>query len=639
MPSASLSPPSSQPRLRAGAVQSTYPSNSTQGQPEVNDETASEDSELLHELMHSHTRTPVEELLRPDPTTYKIGGLQVDKIALEAQRLERAARPWWRRPSATWLLVLSPLSTLAASALIAPRLQLYTYLMCKDLNTGPWNPENRPTTPDTSSAGSTPLEICAADPVVQANVAKLLTITATVQGILSCLTVTFWGSFSDRYGRVRYLGFNTTSLLLSDIAVTALAVVPEYVPGNYWILVFASAFEGLLGGRSAFATAAYAYFSDCSDPSTRSRIFSRFIGLICVGLAFGPTLGAVIERFSGKPSIVFYVALGLHVMCALYTWFIIPESLLPAQMDAARRARSGSGSGSRGHWFIRIFSFLAPLVALAPQPRKWGASVSPQKAPNQDWSLTWLALSLAPESLVAGSLQYCLQYAIGKFSWSAMTTGYYISMIGITRGLFLVIGLPAILHFCAPKTPPIQLPTSLNEPLDASSSVPKPAFSSSLAHAHTPAVDLSLARVSLVLQAMFFALIAISGDARVFVATGALGALATGYLPTVQSLALELYTRRGGAGSEAGRLFGAISVIQTIGNQVLGPSLFGIVYIKTVATLPETIFYVVVVVVLLSLFFLFLVRIPPDPEAPAADAEEVEAPAVVDGIATVMDDE
>lgn len=64
---------------------------------------------------------------------------------------------------------------------------------------------------------------------------------------------------------------------------------------------------------------------------------------------------------------------------------------------------------------------------------------------------------------------------------------------------------------------------------------------------------------------MFFALIAISRDARVFVATGALGALATGYLPMVQSLALELYTRRGGAASEAGRLFGAISVIQTIG--------------------------------------------------------------------------
>ena len=47
-------------------------------------------------------------------------------------------------------------------------------------------------------------------------------------------------------------------------------------------------------------------------------------------------------------------------------------------------------------------------------------------------------------------------------------------------------------------------------------------------------------------------------------------------------------------------------------NQVVGPTLFGIVYIKTVATFPEAIFYVIIAVVSLSLFFLFFVQIPPD---------------------------
>lgn len=84
-------------------------------------------------------------------------------------------------------------------------------------------------------------------------------------------------------------------------------------------------------------------------------------------------------------------------------------------------------------------------------------------------------------------------------------------------------------------------------------------------HAHTPKVDLGIAKVSLALQVTFFVLIAISKDAVVFVTAGALGALAMGYPPTVQSLSLELYTRRGGAPSESGRLFGAMSVIQTIG--------------------------------------------------------------------------
>lgn len=98
MSATSPSPPRSRPRLRIGAIQSPCTTISDVVLPEgqVDDETA----ELLHEFVHSHTHTPVEE--SPDSTTSEIGGSQVDKIALEAQRRERAARPWWRRPSPTW---------------------------------------------------------------------------------------------------------------------------------------------------------------------------------------------------------------------------------------------------------------------------------------------------------------------------------------------------------------------------------------------------------------------------------------------------------------------------------------------------------------------------------------------------------
>jgi len=71
---------------------------------------------------------------------------------------------------------LGPLSMLAGAALIAPRLQLFTYLMCKDLDhAGPWDPSNPDTRPDVPSVAFTRPMPCATDPVVQANVAKLLT--------------------------------------------------------------------------------------------------------------------------------------------------------------------------------------------------------------------------------------------------------------------------------------------------------------------------------------------------------------------------------------------------------------------------------------------------------------------------------
>ena len=85
------------PRLRADAIQSPYPSiGAVHVEAQVNDAA----SELLQEVVHSHAPSPVEEL--PDPATREIGGLEVDKIVLEVQLLERVARPWWQRPSATW---------------------------------------------------------------------------------------------------------------------------------------------------------------------------------------------------------------------------------------------------------------------------------------------------------------------------------------------------------------------------------------------------------------------------------------------------------------------------------------------------------------------------------------------------------
>jgi hypothetical protein len=56
---------------------------------------------------------------------------------------------------------------LAGSALIAPRLQLYTYLMCKDID--------NPTYGRIQSMSSSRTIPCSADPIVQANVAKFLT--------------------------------------------------------------------------------------------------------------------------------------------------------------------------------------------------------------------------------------------------------------------------------------------------------------------------------------------------------------------------------------------------------------------------------------------------------------------------------
>ena len=146
----------------------------------------------------------------------------------------------------------------------------------------------------------------------------------------------------------------------------------------------------------------------------RSRIFSRVHGLLFAGLALGPTIGGLTEHLSGKPYVVFYIALGSHAIIAFLFWFITPESLLPAQMDAARRAKRASNNGHFSSW---LSGFFAPLTVFAPVTQQKDG-VTPQKSLKRDWSLTWLAFSIAPESLVFGGIQFSLVYAVGKYNWT-----------------------------------------------------------------------------------------------------------------------------------------------------------------------------------------------------------------------------
>lgn len=81
-------------------------------------------------------------------------------------------------------------------------------------------------------------------------------------------------------------------------------------------------------------------------------------------------------------------------------------------------------------------------------------------------------------------------------------------------------------------------------------------------HAHSPAFDLALARVSLLIEMVAYTLMASAHSGTLFTAYSALGASGAGFGPAINSVAATLYSRRGGR--ELGKLFGALSVVQVI---------------------------------------------------------------------------
>lgn len=111
--------------------------------------------------------------------------------------------------------------------------------------------------------------MCATDPVVLAEVAKLSVIITATFGTLSCLTTAWWGSvcssikfgvcithgsyiplmqLSDRYGRTRILTFCIFGMIMTDLSFIIVYHFYKILPGGYWFILVGPVLDGLLGG-------------------------------------------------------------------------------------------------------------------------------------------------------------------------------------------------------------------------------------------------------------------------------------------------------------------------------------------------------------------------------------------------------
>ncbi|KAG7092716.1 hypothetical protein E1B28_009046 [Marasmius oreades] len=568
--------------------------------------------EYLHEFVHPHHHEAERTLAD-------------EQELVDEEEERRNFLPWWRRPSPWWLIALLPFTAMAMGATIAPRVEIYTMLACRVYRSDIF-PEAGPNS-FLSSFNFARLNLaddsraCFSDPVVSAAVAKLAAIMTTSTGVLSCLTTAWWGSFSDRHGRIRTMGISVLGSLVTDAIFILVYYYSEILPGGYWFLVIGPLCDGLLGGMTTGIATIHAYMADTSTAATRSRVFSRSTGLLFTGFALGPTLGGLIIRFSGEVISVFYAAAISHFFYASMIWFVVPESLTSKKMRHAtekyRQLQAIDLTTSRGltSRLKKWFSFLSPLTIFAPSRNHVGSA--PFKSSKRDWNLTFVAICYGLVMSINGSYSVKFLYASWTFAWTSENLSYWLSAVGAARALFLVIVLPLVIKFFKDK-PKVQgsrpRMSEEEEPLmDSSASSPSPQRSSShspsrLTEPHSSGFDLGLAQVSLGLEIVTYTLMALATNSIPFTIFAMCGAFGSGFAPAIQSVALDLYGKRGEA--ETGRLFGALSVLQALSSQILGPAMYGVIYMKTVATFPRTIFVVSAAFAAFSFFTLAFVRLP-----------------------------
>ncbi|KAJ7928155.1 major facilitator superfamily domain-containing protein [Mycena leptocephala] len=549
----------------------------------------------------------------------------------EEARKAREKMPLWKRPAPWWLMVLTPLSYIILSSTVGAQVELFTDLACRvhrpefqltSIDSRSMSPKILPNSlssvniivdnPD--SAEMTPaFTPCSSDPVVQAAVAKLTTVITTVAGILTFVTVGWWGSFSDRHGRSRVMGIVALGQVLSPLIIILVATYVDLLPGGYYFVIVEAIISGAIGSTASELAAIMAYSSDVSTPEQRSRIFSFVVGSMLAGIGIGPILGSFVLRTTHHNLLsVFYLAAALRLIYASVIWFFLPESLTAVKMKRAsiRYRDNPSTTEEPTLWWSsqRLFFFLKPLSLLLPE--KISNPTSP-KVGKRDWNLTLLVLAYAAMYLAASSLTNIFFYALLTFRWDAEYLGYCISSIGIARGVFLILILPAVIKFVKNRhtNPPSSHSSSEHEPLlsDTNRSIhptpPKPAV-----------FDLSLARFSILMDIAMYALLPFAPTGIIFILFISLGSLGGGLIPAINSVALELYTRRIGKNKpvESGKLFGALSVVQAISATMLGPPMYGLIYAATVATHPRTIFFVATGNAIFAFVILAFVRVAPD---------------------------
>ncbi|KAG8743687.1 hypothetical protein FRC10_011560 [Ceratobasidium sp. 414] len=547
--------------------------------------------------------------------------------------------PWYKTPSPLWLLPASILTATLMGATIAPRTELYIKLACNELRPeylfmplpplafydvgepvtpSPETPiyvppPARPSKPSILFPG--PNKMCAADPKVQGAVAKLSTAMATTMGVLSCLTTGSWARLSDRVGRVRVLAVATLGVLLTDMVLILVAFYADILPGGYRFLIVGSVLDGALGGWSTAAAISYAYLSDTVDAATRSRFFSLFLGAVFVGMAAGPTLGALLIQYTNDLLSIFYLGAGLHALNTILCVFVLPESLAEKERAAAKERYLSSQPAHHVSLLSRIWSmvttFAQPLVVFIPRRLSKG----------HDWNLTLVGIAYGSAMLNMGSYAFKFQYAIVAFEWGTTELGYWMSIVSVSRAAHLVIILPLLLKLL------------------------HVVYSRTAARSHSQ-LDLFVSRLSLAAEISGYIVTALTANPLAFTLATCWLAFGGGFGPSVQSLALALCQDQskdmtGPAGSrydstttiapedrpasaktstsETGRLFGALSVLQSLTSQIIGPSLFGAVFVNTIGVAPRAIFWVSAGCGSVSLLALSMVRLNTSTEEAAEE--------------------
>lgn len=196
------------------------------------------------------------------------------------------------------------------------------------------------------------------------------------------------GGLSDKFGR-------RPVLLLSLLGLGIDYLFHSYAPTLGWLFV-GRLIAGVFGASFTTATA---YIADISTPEKRAQNFGLIGAAFGLGFIIGPVVGGLAGSEWG-PRAPFIVAAILTLLNVLYGYFVLPESLDPAQRRPFDWKRANP---------------IGSLMHLRKYPVVSGLVVS-------------LVLIYIAAHAVQSNWAY---YTMFKFNWDEKMVGYSLAVVGV----------------------------------------------------------------------------------------------------------------------------------------------------------------------------------------------------------------
>ena len=242
------------------------------------------------------------------------------------------------------------------------------------------------------------------------------------------------GNLSDRFGR-------RPLLLLAILGLFLDYLLQAWAPTLAWLYI-GRAISGVCGASWIIANA---YIADITAPDERAKYFGMMGAAFGLGFVLGPALGGLLGQFG--PRVPFYVAAGISGVNLVYGWFVLPETLAPANRRAFEWRRANPFGAfkvfARYHgvvplcivlfsffFFSSVYPAIWPFWAMA----KFG------------WSTAMVGLTLAIFGLSMAAAQGGLTGPLVKRygEWNVALFGFGAALIaavgyGFAGGLTMVI--------------------------------------------------------------------------------------------------------------------------------------------------------------------------------------------------------